>query len=109
MEHFLPGELGFPANNRFNAGFSYNDRRFLGSRHLNYSGEAFWTDVLDARFWGETDALHHGKWIFWREMVEWKHLTTTIKVTNMFNEEIQQHIFGDVLKRNITGELRIEF
>ncbi len=105
---FPPGELGFPPNNRFNAGFSYNDRRFLGSLTVNYSDEAFWTDVLDARFWGATDAYTMVNGSFG---VHWLNgrLTTTLKVTNMFNEEIQQHIFGDVLKRNITGEVRIEF
>jgi hypothetical protein len=35
-------------------------------------------------------------------------ITTTLKVTNLFNEEIQQHIFGDVLKRNIVGEVKFQ-
>jgi iron complex outermembrane receptor protein len=105
---FPAGELGFPPNNRFNAGFSYNDRRFLGSMSVSYSDEAFWTDVLDARFWGETDAYTMVNGSFG---VKWlnEHLVTVLKVTNMFNEEIQQHIFGDVIKRGVSGELRIEF
>ncbi|MCI0446431.1 TonB-dependent receptor [bacterium] len=105
---FPPGELGFPANNRFNAGFSYNDPRFLGNLNMNYSGEAFWNDVLDARFWGATDAYTMVNGSFGVHWLEGR-LTTTIKVTNLFNEEIQQHIFGDILKRNITGELSINF
>ncbi len=105
---FPPGELGFPSNNRFNAGFSYDDQRFLGSVTVNYASEAFWTDVLDARFWGETDSYTMVNGSFG---VRWLNgrLTTTLKVTNMFNQEIQQHIFGDVLKSNITGEVRIDF
>jgi iron complex outermembrane receptor protein len=105
---FPPGELGFPPNNRFNAGFTYNDRRFLGNLNLNYADSAFWTDVLDARFWGETDAYTMVNGTFG---VRWLNgrLTTTIKVTNLFNKEVQQHIFGDVLKRNITGEVSINF
>ncbi|HSE42046.1 MAG TPA: TonB-dependent receptor [Acidobacteriota bacterium] len=105
---FPPGELGFPPNNRFNAGFAYNDPRFLGSVSLNYADSAFWTDVLDARFWGETDAYTMVNGSFGVKWLEGR-LTTTLKVTNIFNEEIQQHIFGDVLKRNITGEVRIDF
>lgn len=105
---FPPGELGFPPNNRFNAGFSYNDRRFLGNLNVNYADSAFWTDVLDARFWGETDAYTMVNGTFG---VRWLNgrLTTTLKVTNMFNQEVQQHIFGDVLKRNVTGEVSINF
>jgi len=105
---FPPGELGFPPNNRFNAGFSYDDRRFLGNLNVNYADSAFWTDVLDARFWGETDSYTMVNGTFG---VRWLNgrLTTTLKVTNLFNQEVQQHIFGDVLKRNITGELSINF
>ena len=35
-------------------------------------------------------------------------VTTMVKVTNLFNEDIQQHIFGDILKRQIVGELRVQ-
>jgi len=34
---------------------------------------------------------------------------TSIKVTNLANEEIMQHVFGDVIKRQIVGELRFGF
>jgi iron complex outermembrane receptor protein len=105
---FPPGELGFPPNNRFNAGITYNDRRFIGSASVSYSDEAFWTDVLDARFWGETDAYTMVGGAFGVKWWEGR-LTTTLKVSNIFNEEIQQHIFGDVIKRSITGEVRVEF
>ena len=33
-------------------------------------------------------------------------ITTLIKVTNLFNQSIQQHIFGDILRRTVTGEVR---
>jgi len=36
-------------------------------------------------------------------------VTTSIKITNLTNEEILQHIFGDVLKRQVVGELRVGF
>ncbi len=35
--------------------------------------------------------------------------TTLVKVTNLFNEDIQQHIFGDILKRSVVGEFRIAY
>jgi hypothetical protein len=36
-------------------------------------------------------------------------ITTTIKFNNLFDEEIQSHIFGDILRRQVIGELRVQF
>ena len=36
-------------------------------------------------------------------------LTTSIKAVNLGNQEVQQHIFGDILKRQILGEVRVGF
>jgi hypothetical protein len=36
-------------------------------------------------------------------------VTTSIKATNLGNQDVQQHVFGDVLKRQIVGELRVQF
>jgi hypothetical protein len=43
--------------------------------------------------------------------VRWagERLVTSIKVTNLTNEDVLQHVFGDVLKRQIVGEARITF
>ena len=34
-------------------------------------------------------------------------LTTSVKVTNLFNQDIQQHIFGDILKRMVVFEVKV--
>jgi hypothetical protein len=34
---------------------------------------------------------------------------TSLKLTNIANQEIQQHIFGDILRRQVVGEVRIGF
>ena len=36
-------------------------------------------------------------------------ITTLVKVTNLFNEDIQQHIFGDIIKRSVVGEVRFTY
>ena len=36
-------------------------------------------------------------------------LVTSLKVTNLGNQEVQQHIFGDIVKRQIVGEARFTF
>ena len=33
-------------------------------------------------------------------------VTTTVKVTNLFNQTVQQHIFGDLLRRTVVGEVK---
>ena len=87
---------------------NYNDRRFLGSFSVNYSGDAFWTDVLDARYWGPTEAYTLVNGAFGVRWLD-SRLTTTVKVTNLLNDEIQQHIFGDILKRSVNFEVRFDF
>jgi len=36
-------------------------------------------------------------------------ITTAVKVTNLNNADVQQHIFGDFIKQQVVGEVRIEF
>ena len=101
-------ELNLPPNNRFNAGFNFSYSRFLGNLSVNYTDQAFWQDVLDARFHGTTDAytlINGGFGVRWAG----ERLVTSIKVTNLANKEIMQHVFGDVIKRQIVGELRFGF
>ena len=34
-------------------------------------------------------------------------MTALVKVTNLLNKDIQQHVFGDIIKRSVVGELRL--
>jgi hypothetical protein len=101
-------ELNLPPKNRVNVGFNYSRSRYLGNATVAYSGGAFWQDVLDDRYHGTTDAytLINGSF-----GVRWVNdrLTTTVKVVNLANQEVQQHVFGDALKRQVVGELRVQF
>ena len=36
-------------------------------------------------------------------------LVTSLKIINLFDQEIQQHVFGDVMRRQMVGELRVGF
>ncbi len=101
-------ELNFPSKNRFNAGFNYSRGRYFWNLSANYTDEAFWADVLTARFHGPTDSyftVSGGFGIRWAE----DRLTTSIKVTNLNNADVQQHIFGDFIKRQVVGEVRFAF
>ncbi len=101
-------ELNFPSKNRFNVGFNYSRGRYFGNLSANYTDDAFWTDVLTARFHGPTDSyftINGGFGMRWAE----DRLTTAIKVTNLNNADVQQHIFGDFIKRQVVGEVRFVF
>lgn len=102
------GEIGIPAKNRFNAGVNWSSKRFIGSASVNYSDKAFWTDVLTSAFDGYTDSYTMVNASFGMRWSEGK-VTTSIKGTNLFNESIQQHNYGDILKRAILAEVRFEF
>jgi outer membrane receptor protein involved in Fe transport len=101
-------ELNFPPNHRFNIGGAFNYGMFLGNLSVSYASEAFWQDVLGAGFQGTTDAytlVNAGVGVKWFG----DRLTTTLKMMNIGNDDIQQHIFGDITKRQIVGELRVQF
>jgi outer membrane receptor protein involved in Fe transport len=102
------GELNIPPSHRVNLGMNFNYARLLGNFSVTYQGEAFWQDVLDARFHGTTAAhtlVNGGLGVRWGG----DRLTTSLKLINLTNEEVQQHVFGDVLKRQIIGELKVRF
>jgi outer membrane receptor protein involved in Fe transport len=108
VDGFPITEINLPPNNRFNAGFNFSYSRFLGNFAVSYTDDAFWQDVLDERFAGRTDAftlINGGVGVRWAG----DRVVTSLKVTNLANKEIMQHIFGDVLKRQVVGEVRFTF
>ncbi len=101
-------EINLPSKNRFNAGVNFSAARMTGNLQLNYTDKAFWQDVLDARFSGATKAyttLNGGLGYRWPG----DKVTTSLKVSNLANQQVQQHIFGDITRRQIVGEMRVEF
>jgi hypothetical protein len=98
-------ELALPPTNRFNAGFNLDCPRILASASVNYSDKAFWSDVLTSPYHGFTDryTLVNGSF-----GVRWAgaRVTTLVKVNNLLNRDIQQHVFGDLVTRSIIGEVR---
>jgi outer membrane receptor protein involved in Fe transport len=102
-------EIALPAKNRFNVNLGWNSRRFLGSAGLNYSDEAFWSDVLTSPFHGFTDSYTMVNATFGVKWGEEGRLVTSLKGINLLNEAIQQHVFGDIMKRTLSFELRYNF
>ena len=106
--NFALSELNLPPTNRFNVGFNFNRGRYLGDLNVSYTDSAFWQDVLDDRYHGTTESytmVNGGFGVRWLD----ERLTTSIKAVNLGNQQIQQHVFGDILKRSLVGELRVNF
>jgi iron complex outermembrane receptor protein len=101
-------EVNIPPRHRFNTGVNFSEGRYLGNASVSYVDDAFFQDVLDARFHGPTEAYTQINGAFG---VRWfgDRLTTTLKVINLGNQDIQSHVFGDVIKRQVIGELRMQF
>ena len=101
-------EVNRPPRHRVNTGFSFSNERYLGNMSVSFVDDAFFQDVLDARFHGPTEAYTQVNGAFG---VRWlgDRLTTTLKVINLGNADIQSHVFGDVIKRQVIGEARFTF
>jgi outer membrane cobalamin receptor len=101
-------EINKPPNNRFNLGLSYDAGKWFVNGNVNYTDEAFWTDVLDSRFWGTTEDFTIANLSFGARFNNDK-VKLTVIGTNLFDEDFQSHIFGDVIPRKVSAELRFTF
>ncbi len=102
-------ELNLPPKNRFNVGVNFTYQRYLGNFSVGYSDDAFWQDVLDAPYHGTTKPytlVNAGFGVRWGSKDQ---ITTSIKATNLGNQTVQQHVFGDIVKAQVVGELRVQF
>jgi hypothetical protein len=101
-------EVNLPPTHRFNVGFNYSAGRFLGNASVSYVDDAFFQDVLTADYHGPTEAYTQVNGAFGVRWMDGK-VTSSIKVINLTNEDVQSHVFGDVIKRQVLGELRFQF
>jgi outer membrane receptor protein involved in Fe transport len=103
---YFASEVGIPARDRFNAGVNVNTRRFLAHASVNYTGEAYWVEVLAPLFAGATDSFAQVNASFGVKWMDGR-LTTTVKAVNLLNEEIRQHVYGDLTRLNLVFEARL--
>jgi hypothetical protein len=107
-EGFDVSELNLPPAHRFNAGAVVARGRYSGSVTANMVGSAFWQDVLDARLHGRTAAYALFNGAFAVRSPDGS-MSVAVRGTNLRNERVQQHVFGDVISRTITGEVHFSF
>jgi outer membrane receptor protein involved in Fe transport len=105
---FPLSELNLPPNNRFNIGANLAYDRYLGNFSVSYADDAFWQDVLNDPYHGTTDAYTLVNASFGVSWADDK-VTTSLKIVNLANSNVQQHVFGDITKRSIMGEVKVNF
>jgi outer membrane receptor protein involved in Fe transport len=98
-------EVGIPSEHRVNAGIGYWGKTFFGNANVNYASEALWVDVLNASYAGFTDSYTMLNATLGMRLADGK-VTVSLKGMNLANSKVQQHIFGDILKRSVVAEVR---
>lgn len=105
---YFTEEIALPPRHRVNGAINWNTSRFLGSASVNYSSKAFWSDVLNTPFHGFTDSYTMLNATFGVKWANGRYVTS-LKGMNLANQKIQQHVFGDLIKRSIFAEVRATF
>ncbi len=100
-------EVNQAPEHRLNAGLSYNGDKWYFDANFNYVDEAYWTDVLGSRFWGTTDSYTIVNLGVGYRIND--NITVSLMGNNIFDEDAQQHIFGDIISRKISGQVRFTF
>lgn len=100
-------EINVPPANRANAGAGWDPGSYFVNANVIYQDKAMWRDVLDARFWGPTDSFTSVNASVGVRL----NARTTVSVmgTNLLNAKIQQHVFGDIISRKVTGQIRFSY
>ena len=101
--------INIPPEHRFNAGVDFNYKRYLGNVSVSYVDSAYWNDVIGPAYYGPTKAytqVNVGGRVQWGENGRY---TAMVKISNLANTPVQTHVFGDILKRQVSGELRVRF
>lgn len=104
---FSLSELNLPPSHRVNAGVSFARGRYFGSLSASFVDSAFWQDV-DPRYVGPSDAYSTVDGGFGVRSTDGT-MTVAVRGKNLLNETVQEHVFGDLIKRTITGEVIFRF
>lgn len=99
-------KINLPPTHRFNSGLAVDYGRLQGDLSVGYTSEAFFRDVLDATYAGFTKAftvVNAGVGV----RLSGNRAVAVVKVRNMANEPVQNHLFGDLLRRQVVVELRL--
>ena len=97
-----------PPYHRVNAGVTYNGQTYLGNLTINHSDRAFFAQGIQPFYYGYSDAYTLVSASVGRRWSDgW--VTTNIKILNLLDDPVKQHVFGDVLRRTVMLEALFKF
>jgi outer membrane receptor protein involved in Fe transport len=100
-------ELNLPPSHRFNAGLTVTRGRYFTSVSASHVGRAFWQDTLPGfDGWSAPYTLVNGS-VGVRSSDG--QMAVAVRATNILDADIQQHIFGDLIRRGVVGEVHFQF
>jgi len=102
-----PLQVNRPPRNQVSVLANVRQPRWFASAGATYTDKAFWADVLDSRFWGTTRAYLNAN----AAVGLYANAATqiSVKATDLLDRKIKEHVFGDVIRRKTTVELRYRF
>lgn len=104
----FPLQVNRPPRHQAALGLLHDGSRWRGAVDASYTASAFWSDILDSRFWGTTAAYVQVNARL-ACAVHGERALLAVSATNLFNRRIKQHVFGDIVPRQVTGELRLQW
>ena len=78
----------------------------FGTLSASYADKAYWQDVLDSRYSGYTPSYTLVNLVAGVRFNN-DNSIVQVRVNNLANKAVQQHIFGDVLKRAVVLEVKL--
>jgi outer membrane receptor protein involved in Fe transport len=100
-----PVTVNIPPRHRLGGRVSLDRGRFMGTAGVTFTDRAFWTDVLAFQGWTDSFWLVDGTAgvRFRNGQVTW-----LVKGTNLVDNRVQHHIFGDIIRRRLITELKFK-
>ncbi len=99
-------EINIPSKTKINAGITANAGMLFGTLSASYADKAYWQDVLDSRYSGYTPSYTLVNLVAGVRFNN-DNSIVQVRVNNLANKAVQQHIFGDVLKRAVVLEVKL--
>jgi outer membrane receptor protein involved in Fe transport len=83
----------------------FASKGWTASGSVYYTGSAFWADVLTPEFWGTTSSFVavNGSASYRFGNQPWE---VRVDATNLLDEDIKRHVYGDIIRRRVTVGLR---
>jgi outer membrane receptor protein involved in Fe transport len=101
-----PIDQNLPPTWRGNLGVAYDHGSYFLDANVNYQDKAYWADVLNVHAF--TDAFTTVNLGLGVRLLD-ERLTLEVIGANVFDERVQQHIFGDLISRKVTGQIGFRF